>query len=200
MYDRLRIVHAGCGYVAQFHIPGWQQLPGIEVTAVCNLEKEQAENCARAFSIPRVYTDIEDMLDREKPDVIDISTGPAAHLQIIKLAVQRGIHVCCQKPLARSMEEAEEMYQLIEQSEIRFMIHENWRWQSWYRDISTALNESALGQIFYCHISGRNAGTVLTPEHPDRPYYIKRQPFFKDMEKFIIFESMYYKFLIKFKN
>jgi predicted dehydrogenase len=114
------------------------------------------------------------MLDSEELDILDICTPPSMHQAHIAAAVERGLHIMCQKPLAPSLAEAHAIAAKL--TSVRFMVHENFRFRPWYREIAKQLSSGIIGEPFYCRSDGRMAGTVLTCANPDLPYSIARQP------------------------
>ena len=184
----LRIALIGCGHVAQFHLAAWKRQPGASVVAVADVDPSRADSRAAEFGVPAVYTDFRVMLDRERPDAVDICAGPAMHLEMVREAAARGIPISCQKPLAETLEDAREAVRLAEAAGVRLFVHENWRWRPWFREIRAVLDSGVLGTIHYCHYGARIAGTVPTPEHPEG-FSLSRQPFFRTMKRFLLFES-----------
>src|SRR6516162_121970 len=61
---------------------------------------------------------------------VQISTK--SHLTLVRLAAENGVHVLCQKPIAPTLGELEEMIAICKRADVRFMVHENFRWRSWY--------------------------------------------------------------------
>lgn len=186
----LKVGIAGAGFVTPFHVEGWRKTGKAEVQAIYARKRSQAEEKAQVHGIPAVYDDFGAFLDEAGIDVIDIITPPEAHLVMVREAAKRGIHIICQKPLANSLEEAEEIVAVARKAGVKFMIHENWRFRPWYRVLKPYLNDGVFGDVFYAHFSTRLAGTVLSQKYPEVPYSLKRQPFFADMERFLVLESV----------
>jgi D-apiose dehydrogenase len=146
----------GCGFFSQHHQEAWLRLQDAEIVAACDLSLERARSAA-----PRAYTSIEEMLKVEELDFVDIATRSTTHLELISLAAEQGLAIICQKPMAPDWATACRMVEISERHRVRFMIHDNWRWQSWYRaagamiargDIGTPLNYG-----FRCQV-GHGAG------------------------------------------
>src|SRR3712207_4947037 len=95
----VRAAIIGCGHISARHIPAWQASPDAELVAGCDLDRDRAEARAREFGVPRVYTDVADMLERGPLDCIDVATRPETHRALAELASSHGKHVLCQKPL-----------------------------------------------------------------------------------------------------
>ena len=93
----LKVVTIGAGFFAQFHHAAWQADPRVHLAATCDTDGEKAQAFAARYGAPRAYTDAADMLAAEEPDLVDIITPPATHLELIRLAAARGIAVICQK-------------------------------------------------------------------------------------------------------
>src|SRR5439155_2639191 len=87
------------------------------------------------YGIARYYGDWREMIDREQPDFVDIITQPETHEEMCAYAAQRGVHIICQKPLAPTWEASRRIVESASRAGVRFMVHENWRWQPWYRQI-----------------------------------------------------------------
>jgi predicted dehydrogenase len=178
----LRGVMIGAGYFAAFQAEAWRALPGAAITAVADLDPERARAFARTWGIPRAYGDAAEMLERERPDFVDIVTRPESHLALARLAAERGAHVICQKPLAPTWEESLAVEQACRARGVRLIVHENWRWQPWYREARRLIDAGAVGRPFYVSFRMRT-GDGRGPE----PYTV--QPYFRDMPRLLIYET-----------
>jgi predicted dehydrogenase len=104
----LKVALVGCGKIADGHIEEIQKLGDkAQVVAVCDLELLMAEQVAVRYGIANHYDRFEQMLDREKPDVVHITTPPQSHLPLSKMAIDAGCHVYVEKPLALNASDAE---------------------------------------------------------------------------------------------
>jgi predicted dehydrogenase len=182
---KLKGVCVGAGYFSRFQYEAWGRIPEVEIVANCNRHVERAKEYAEEFGISTTYSydDFAAMLDAEKPDFVDIITPPETHLELCKAAAERGIGIICQKPLAPTHEESVAVAKVAQGSGARFMVHENWRWQPWYREIKTLLDAGTIGDPvhlnFHCRM-GDGWGDDA---------YLDRQPFFRDYPRLFIFET-----------
>jgi predicted dehydrogenase len=174
-------VAAGAGYFAAFHCDAWQRLGGI--AALCDLDQARARALAKRYAIPRVYIDVAAMLDAEKPDFLDIITPPATHLALVEAAARRGVAVVCQKPLAPSPPEALALVACAEEHGIRLMVHENFRFQPWHREIRRQLGAGAIGELHGLTIRTRLGDGWQADA------YQARQPYFRTMPRLLLFET-----------
>ena len=110
---KAKLAFIGCGSFATASIfPNIHRIPEIDLVAVCDIDRTKAERNARNFGARRVYTDLEEMLDKEELDGVFV-IGPAP--QQYKLAphvLRRGIPVYVEKPSANTAAEAKELAEL----------------------------------------------------------------------------------------
>jgi predicted dehydrogenase len=181
----LRGVCVGAGYFSRFQYEAWKRIDGVEIVANCNRTVSKAEAMAGEFGIPASYpvSDFAKMLTDENPDFVDIITPPETHLELCRIAADQSVAIICQKPLAPTWNETQELIALIQQSNVRCMVHENWRWQPWYREIKRLLDSDTIGDVYHCHVMCRMG------DGWGEDAYLARQPFFRDYDRLFIFET-----------
>ncbi len=143
---RFRGVCIGAGYFSKFQYEAWTRIPQVEITALCNRNMDRARPIMEEFGVGQHYTDYREMLEAEQPDFLDVITQPPSHLEMCRFAGRRGIHVICQKPLAPTFDEAKQIVADVREAGIRFMVHENFRFQPWHREIKRLLGQGAIGE------------------------------------------------------
>jgi len=180
-FEKLKGVMIGAGYFAERQAEAWSRMTGAEITAVADLDGAKAGAFASRWSLSRVYLDAEEMLERERPDFVDIVTRPPSHLALVQMAAARGIHVICQKPMAPTWEESRAMVEVCAANRVRLIIHENWRWQPWFREVKRLLDQGFCGAPFYASFVMRNADG-----RGPKPY--AQQPYFREMERLMVYE------------
>lgn len=173
----------GAGYFSDYHYDAWARIPPVKICAVADLDIRKAERVAKRYGIPRVYDDFEEMLEEERPDFVDVITPPESHLDVCREAAIRGIHVICQKPLAPTLGDAEYLVQAMEASAARFMVHENWRWQPWHREMRRMIDEGLIGEAFSCYFA------VRLGDGWQQDAYLRRQPYFREYPRLLMFET-----------
>ncbi len=179
-----KAVAVGAGYFSHFQYEAWQRIPEVTVTAFCNRNAERAKPIIENYGIPRHYTDYREMLEKEKPDFVDIITPPPTHLEMCRIAAELGIHVICQKPLAPTFEEAKQIVEITDQAGVRFMVHENWRFQPWYREIRKLLDAGVVGDTIHSIYFRSRMGDGWGEDA-----YIPRQPYFRDYPRLLVYEN-----------
>jgi len=171
----LRFAFVGAGFWARFQLAGWRQAGGAKCVAICNRTRSKAEALARDFDIPRVYEDVEAMIKNEKFDVLDIATSVETHAPMVRLAAKHRLPVICQKPMATSLREADEMVAICRSAGVPFLVHENIRWYNTIRELKKVLDRGTIGVPFRARIEYCNGYPVFD-----------NQPFLKELEQFIL--------------
>jgi predicted dehydrogenase len=115
------------------------------------------------------------MIERERPEFLDIIAAVSAHGPLVRLAAARKMPVICQKPMAERPEECEALVALCRDAGIPFAIHENWRWQAPMRRVKELLAQGVIGKPFRCRIDMVSGFDVFA-----------NQPGLRREEKFII--------------
>ncbi len=130
----------GCGWFAENHRQAWLRIPGVEIVAAADVQFDRAQRFAK-----RAYKSGQELLDREQLDFVDIATHAASHLPLVQLAVEKRIPTICQKPIAPDWGSAVKLVEAAESAGVRLMIHENWRWQPWYRVVHEMIARRDIG-------------------------------------------------------
>jgi predicted dehydrogenase len=183
MTSTLRGAGIGAGYFAPFHYEAWSRIPEATIVAISDRVEDRARALQAPNGIPRSYGDWKRMLEEERPDFVDVITPPDAHEEICAFAAARGIHVICQKPLAPTYESCVRIVERCAAAGVRFMVHENFRWQPWYRAIKELQHRGDIGAFTHVHFLMR-MGDGWGPDA-----YLSRQPFFRDYPRLLIYET-----------
>ena len=178
----IRTVVAGLGYFSQFHIDAWQTHPGATIVGVIDRDAERAKTVGTALDT-LFSTDLPDLVVRTRTDVLDIVAPPTAHVNLIRAVLGKVPIVICQKPFCTSVEEADAIIQEAAGTGTQIVIHENFRFQPWYRDLKDHLDRGDFGQIY-------GARFALRPGDGRGPdAYLDRQPTFQTMPRLLVHET-----------
>lgn len=177
-----RIVMVGAGYWAQFQVEGWRDA-GAPLCAIANRDPVHAEGLAARYGVPRTYGDVARMLDAERPTLVDVVLPPVAQEPVVRAAVERGIPTICQKPFGINIAQAEAMTAMAEAAGVPLVIHENFRFTPWFRELRRCIDAGFFGRVH--GISFR-----LRPGDGQGPNaYLDRQPYFQAMPEFLVRET-----------
>ena len=143
----MRSAIVGCGEIAKVHAESIAALEGHEIVGFADCQKERAEEFAKQYG-GNSYGTLEEMLDKEKMDVLHICTPHYLHVPMAKIALERGIHVYQEKPAALSLGEYRELKQAVQKSKQYLGIS----YQNRYNDCVQKAKEL---------IESGNAGSIL---------------------------------------
>jgi predicted dehydrogenase len=109
MIDKIRVGVIGSG-IGKSHIEAYQSWPDLfEVTAICDIDEAKAGEVATSCHIPRIVTDLADLCRMDDVDVIDVCPPPYLHHPHTLQALAAGKHVICEKPIAGSLQQVDEL-------------------------------------------------------------------------------------------
>lgn len=183
MTQHTRVAVVGAGYFGQFHYDAWSRMDGCSLVGLCTRSGAGAAETAERYGVTATYTDLATMVGEAAPDLVDVTSPPETHLDAIRVIAPHVPWIICQKPFCRSPEEAREAIALAERHGARVVIHENFRFQPWYRAIKGVLDAGTLGQVY-------QATFRLRPgDGQGADAYLARQPYFQKMERFLIHET-----------
>jgi predicted dehydrogenase len=185
---KLRVAMIGAGMISEYHLTAWSRLKDdAEVVAVADPDRGRAFKRAEAFGIPKLYTDVAALLAGEELDAVDIASPRETHVENVERAAARGVDVMCQKPLAPTLAEAQALVDSV-CTRVRLMVHENWRFRPWYRQIKSWIEEGLIGVPLHANMAMYSSG-LLPDEKGLRPD-LQRQPFMAREVRLLIAEVL----------
>ena len=149
MSNRLRIVLAGCGGITRAWMPATLESEDAEIVGLADLRTEAIDRVMEMHGLADVITgtDIAEVLDRCKPDIVYNCTTPDAHVDVALEAFDRGCHVLSEKPLASSTEEARRAIDAAEKARKVYAVIQNRRYDPNIRALRRFLDGGAIGRI-----------------------------------------------------
>jgi predicted dehydrogenase len=147
--DKLRIAVLGTGIIIRdFHLVTLHQHPQAQVVAAGNLHPESLKRLAADFGIPKTYSDFAALAADPEIDAVVIGLPNYLHAPVTIQMLQAGKHVLCEKPMALSVAEGEQMIAAAQRANRKLMIAHMWRFDReivWLRDLVAS---GQLGRIF----------------------------------------------------
>jgi UDP-N-acetylglucosamine 3-dehydrogenase len=145
---KIRVGVIGCGSIAQHrHLPEYQVNPNVELTAVCDINQERAIEVAEKYAVLS-YTDYNELLKSGEVDAVSVCTPNYLHAPITIAALEAGLHVLCEKPMATSKEEAEAMIAAAEKNGKKLMIGHNQRFVPSHQKARQLIANGEAGKIY----------------------------------------------------
>lgn len=145
--DKVGIALIGCGTISWLNGPGYVRNPRCEVVALCDPVRERAELRANEWGIsPTIYTDYEDVLKDPNVDAVELLTPTQLHAEQSIKALDAGRHVSCQKPIATTIAEADEMISAVNRSTAMFRMIENFTYYPPLLKVMDLLSNDVIGE------------------------------------------------------
>ncbi|RLL40573.1 gfo/Idh/MocA family oxidoreductase [Oceanobacillus piezotolerans] len=145
---RLKVGVIGCGSIAKHrHFVEYAANPNVEIIAVCDIVEDRAEEMAKTYGA-KAYTDYEKLLRTEDLDAVSICLPNYLHAPVSILALNAGMHVLCEKPMATSREEAENMILAANENGKKLMIGHNQRFVPSHQKAKQFIQSGEVGKIY----------------------------------------------------
>ncbi len=159
----LKVAVIGTGMIANAaHIPAWQALnDDVEVVGLANPGLLSAQDTARRFNVPHVYTDPRQMLAELKPDIVSICTPNVSHKEWTLAALEAGAHVLCEKPVATRYQDALEMFAAAQRLGKLLYVAQTMRFRSQNRAVKELVAAGRLGEVYFAE-----AAAIRRAWHP----------------------------------
>jgi myo-inositol 2-dehydrogenase/D-chiro-inositol 1-dehydrogenase len=173
MVQPIRLGLIGCGSIARgAHLPAIDYLADqVSLVAVADVDPAAASIAAKKWGAD-VYADYRALLDRADIAAVIVATPEYLHAEQVTAAAAAGKHVLCEKPIARTLEEADRMIDACARAGVQLMVGHSRRFSSRYIEIKTALDSGAIGQVMLARENerrsrafGGNLGGRWTPQH-----------------------------------
>jgi predicted dehydrogenase len=143
----IRTAIIGTGFMGRVHLEAVRRLEFVEVAAIAARNVEAARRLGAGFFIPVIVADYRDVLRDSAIDAVHICTPNALHFPMAKDALQAGKHVLCEKPLATSVEEGEELVSLAAGQGVRNCVCHNLRYYPMVQQMRCMREAGDLGEI-----------------------------------------------------
>lgn len=146
----------GCGKISDSHVKAYQAFPDqCTIKAVCDLVPEKARELASSIgSDVMVYTKLEDLLARKDIDVVSVCTPPFAHKEAVIESVKAGKHVLCEKPLAASLEDCDEMIEAAKKYNRKLAVSLQYRHRQDFNQMKHLLDRGYISPITFGQLNG----------------------------------------------
>ncbi len=149
MSEKIRVGVVGTSwYSDNFHLAKLKEHPGADLVAVCGRNRPRAEEMAAKHAIPQVFTDYQEMIARANLQALVVSSPDDLHYPITMAALDAGLHVLCEKPLALNSPHAKSMLDKAQAVGVKHMVSFTYRWMPAYRYLHQLLDQGYLGRCY----------------------------------------------------
>jgi UDP-N-acetylglucosamine 3-dehydrogenase len=130
------------------HAAGYAAVPEIELTAFADLDMAKVRNLQQRYGVPRGYQDYREMIEREKPDIVSVTTPATHHCEAVLFAAEHGARaIYCEKALCCSLAQADLMVAAVESRGIKFNTGTLRRWAVGMETVRDMIVRGDLGQL-----------------------------------------------------
>ena len=148
----LRVGIVGGSFAGTLHAEGWNKTGRAQVVAVASPSQSTQKNFQSQFDC-KTYSSAQEMIEKEELDVISLTLPNTYHHELSLLAMSKGIHVVCEKPLAMNLEQGAEMVSAAKKSGVHLFYAEQLVFAPRYQKIKELIAQNTFGQLV--HISHR---------------------------------------------
>ena len=159
---RLGVV--GCGGFGLFALQHFTQVPGVTLVGMAGTHRPAALAAARRFDVNEVES-IEKLVQRDDIDLVYIATPPFLHYEQALAALDAGKHVICEKPLATTVQQADEMMQRARERDLLLVANLMQRYNPLFDIIQRLIESGALGELLRGYFENYAADEGLPPDH-----------------------------------
>lgn len=145
---RVKVGVIGTGFIGPAHIEALRRLGHVDVAALAERSAELAKSKAQALGIAKSYGDYRELLKDDQIESVHVCSPNYLHYETAKAALEAGKHVVCEKPLAISVAEAEELVELADKTGLVNAVNFNIRYYPLMRQVRTMVQKGDVGQVF----------------------------------------------------
>ena len=174
----MKVALVGCGKTADMHISGIRTLNFARIVAVCDIEPVMAEQLAARNGVVNCYSDFDELLAVEKPDVVHITTPPQSHFSLGMKALDAGCHLVVEKPLALNSCEATQLIAHAERHSKKLTIAYTYYFDPQVRMLRRLHRDEVMGEVVHLEsFLGYNLnGNFGRPILADRDHWVHKLP------------------------
>jgi len=146
---KIRIGMIGAGNIARTHLGAYKDDPRVEIVAIADIDKAKCDKTADMYNIPNRYSSVEAMLKAEKLDAADVCVWNCAHAECSIAALNAGLNVLCEKPMAMNSAEAKAMKEAADKNGKLLMLGFVTRFSAQAKITKDFIDQGLLGDIYY---------------------------------------------------
>ena len=146
----IRAAVVGVGSIGRHHVRIYNQLNNVHLVAVADTDETRRATIARGYKIP-AYADYRELFDKEQVDIVSVAVPTVNHLEVSLCAIDHGVHVLVEKPIAATVEEADEMIRRAQASGLTLTVGHVERFNPALVELKRRLDAGELGHVFQLH-------------------------------------------------
>lgn len=148
----MRFAVVGLGYATtNFHVPALRRIAGTELVGGCDLSRERREQWQRETG-STAHATLDELLERERPDVVIVATPPDAHVDPCLKAIEAGCHVFCEKPLAEMTADADRIVDAARAAGRQVAVNMEFREHPIFTAVKDGVQSGRYGRLAFCQV------------------------------------------------
>ena len=159
----LQVGIVGCGGISRSHATAHANLEGIDLVAMCDINRDALNNRADEYRVSKRYTDYEEMFAQEALDLVSVCTHAPLHAPIAIAAAKAGVHVLSEKPLSVDLKTADAMLATCHAAGVHLAVSHQFRFTPLFRHAKVLIDTGKIGELRSIREvgKGREAGFEL---------------------------------------
>ena len=130
------------------HAGGFSALPASHLSAGCDIDNDRLEKFGKRWNVTQLYSDYQDMLNKESLDIVCIATWTPLHAKMTLKAAEAGVKgIFCEKPIATNLKQARDMVRVCQEKNISLIINHERRWDAYYKQAHKLITSGKIGEI-----------------------------------------------------
>ena len=159
MAKKLKAAVIGCGAIAQHcHLKGYAAHPDVSLVAAADITQTRLEEAKSEFKVKNVYLHYEEMLEKEDLDLVSVCTPNYLHADCVIQAARAGCHVLCEKPMALTLDDANQMIETVRTHNVRMMIGFTHRFMKGNQAAKQLIEKDSIGRPFMIRVRFAHEG------------------------------------------
>jgi predicted dehydrogenase len=153
---RVRLGFIGAGWWATSnHVPLLAQREDVELTAVCRLGKDELRVVQEKFGFKHATEDYQAMLNEVELDAVVVASPHTLHYEHTRAALERGLHVMCEKPMTTQAEHARELVRIAQEKNLHLLVPYGWHYKPFIQEAKRQMDAGAIGEVEFvlCHMA-----------------------------------------------
>src|SRR5215212_5255974 len=147
MSETLRAGVIGVGAMGQHHVRVYRELPGVDLVGIADADERSRPVIENRHNV-RGYSSYVEMLEQTRPDLVTVAVPTAAHLEVAREVIERGVNVLIEKPIAETVADGQALIDLAQQHGVVLAVGHIERHNPAIRALKVLLDRGEVGPIF----------------------------------------------------
>ena len=146
--DQIRVRLIGSAFCSNIHAEAFEEVTNAQVTAVCSRTRANVEAFGRKWGVSNIDTDYRKLLERKDVDVVVVAIPNDLHREVVVAAAEAGKQIIIEKPLARTLDDADQMIAACKKNRVKLMYAETIIFSPKYVRAKKMADEGAVGDVY----------------------------------------------------